>query len=75
MTRIFLSVSLSLSLSLSLSVSPHYVCSILPACMPACQKRAPDLIIGSCEPPCGHWELNSGPLEEQSVLLTIEASL
>ena len=25
--------------------------------------------------PCGCWELNSGPLEEQSVLLTIEPSL
>jgi hypothetical protein len=21
-----------------------------------------------CEPPCGCWDLNSGPLEEQSVL-------
>ncbi|CAO2577873.1 hypothetical protein LEMLEM_LOCUS287, partial [Lemmus lemmus] len=28
-----------------------------------------------CEPPCGCWELNSGPLEEQSVLLTAELSL
>jgi len=28
-----------------------------------------------CEPPCGFWELNSGPLEEQSVLLTTEPSL
>jgi hypothetical protein len=28
-----------------------------------------------CEPPCGCWELNSGSLEEQSVLLTIEPSL
>ena len=28
-----------------------------------------------CEPPCGCWELNSGPLEEQSVLLTTEPSL
>ena len=27
------------------------------------------------EPPCGSWELNSGPLEEQSVLLTTEPSL
>jgi len=27
------------------------------------------------EPPCGCWELNSGPLEEQSVLLTTEPSL
>jgi hypothetical protein len=28
-----------------------------------------------CEPPCGFWDLNSGPLEEQSVLLTTEPSL
>jgi hypothetical protein len=28
-----------------------------------------------CEPPCGYWDLNSGPLEEQSVLLTAERSL
>jgi hypothetical protein len=28
-----------------------------------------------CEPPCGCWELNSGPLGEQSVLLTSEPSL
>ena len=27
------------------------------------------------EPPCGCWKLNSGPLEEQSVLLTTEPSL
>jgi hypothetical protein len=32
-------------------------------------------IIDSCETPCGCWELNSGPLEEQSVLLTAEPSL
>ena len=25
-------------------------------------------------PPCGCWELNPGPLQEQSVLLTIESS-
>ena len=29
----------------------------------------------SCEPSCCCWELNSGPLEEQSVLLTAEPSL
>jgi hypothetical protein len=34
------------------------------------QKRASDLITDGCEPPCGCWDLNSGPLEEQSVLLT-----
>ena len=39
------------------------------------QKRASDLITGGCEPPCGCWELNSGPLKEQSVLLTSEPSL
>ncbi|EDL30227.1 mCG1049180 [Mus musculus] len=27
------------------------------------------------EPPCGCWDLNSGPSEEQSVLLTPEPSL
>jgi hypothetical protein len=39
------------------------------------QKRASDSIPDGCEPPCGCWELNSGPLEEQSVLLTTEPSL
>jgi hypothetical protein len=39
------------------------------------QKRASDPITDGCEPPCGCWELNSGPLEEQSVLLTTEPSL
>jgi hypothetical protein len=40
------------------------------------QKRASsDPITDGCEPPCGCWELNSGPLEEQLVLLTSEPSL
>ena len=43
--------------------------------MPAGQKRAPDLITDACESLCGCWELNSGPLEEQAVLLTAEPSL
>ena len=38
------------------------------------QKRASDLIMGGCEPPCGFWDLNSGPSEEQSVLLLDEPS-
>ena len=38
-------------------------------------EEASDLITDGCEPPCGCWELNSGPLEEQSVLLTAEPSL
>ena len=49
--------------------------SVLPAYMPSCQKRAPDTIINGCEPSRGCWELNSGPLEEQSVLSTSEPSL
>jgi hypothetical protein len=39
------------------------------------QKRASDLITDGCEPPCGCWDLNSGPSEEQSELLTTEPSL
>ena len=39
------------------------------------QKRAPDPITDGCEPPCGCWELNSRPLEEQAMLLTSEPSL
>jgi hypothetical protein len=44
-------------------------------CLQTHQKRASDPITDGCEPPCGCWELNSGPLEEQSVLLTAEPSL
>jgi hypothetical protein len=34
-----------------------------------------DPITDGCELPCGCWELTSGPLEEQAVLLTTEPSL
>ena len=47
----------------------------LSAYTPACQKRASDLIMDGCEPSCGCCDLNSGPLEEPSVLLTAEPSL
>jgi hypothetical protein len=43
-------------------------------CLQTYQKRASDLFTDGCEPPCGCWYLNSGPLEEQSVLLTAEPS-
>jgi hypothetical protein len=33
------------------------------------------LITDGCEPLCGCWDLNSGPSEEQSVLLTVEPPL
>jgi hypothetical protein len=39
------------------------------------QKKTLDLITDGCDSPCGFWELNSGPLEEQSVLLTTEPSI
>jgi hypothetical protein len=35
-----------------------------------CQKRASDLTMDGFKPPGGCWELNSGPLDEQPVLLT-----
>ena len=44
-------------------------------CLQTHQKMASDPIIDSHEPLCGWWELNSGPLEEQSVLLTTESPL
>ena len=47
----------------------YCIYSVLLACILAGQKREPDLITEGC------WELNSGPLEEQSVLLTSEPSL
>ena len=53
----------------------YYIYNILPPCIPECQKRVPDLITDGCEPPCRCWELNSGPLEEQPVLLTTEPPL
>jgi hypothetical protein len=37
--------------------------------------QALDPITDGCEPPCGCWDLNSGPLEEQSVLSITEPSL
>jgi hypothetical protein len=45
------------------------------SCLWTHQKKASDPITIFCEPSCGCWELNSGALEEQSVLLTAEPSL
>ena len=45
------------------------------SCFQTHQKKASDPTTDSCEPPCGCWELNSVPLEEESVLLTTEPSL
>ena len=49
--------------------------SALAVCVPECQKRASDPITDGCEPQCDCWELNSGPLKDQPVLLTTEPSL
>ena len=45
------------------------------SCLQTQQKRASDPITDGCEPLCGCWDLNSGLLEEQPVLLTAEPSL
>jgi hypothetical protein len=45
------------------------------SCLQTHQKRASDLITDGCELPRSCWDLNSGPSEEQSVLLTTEPSL
>ena len=63
--------------------------SVLPACMSVSHIRACPVpseaseghqipgtgVIDGCETPCGCWELNLGPLQEQPVLLTAEPSL
>ena len=51
-------------------VCTHVHCS----CLQTHQERVSDPITDGCEPSCGCWELNSEPLEEQSVLLTAEPS-
>jgi hypothetical protein len=45
------------------------------SCLQTHKKRALDPITDGCEPPRGCWELNSGSLKEQSVLLIAEPSL
>jgi hypothetical protein len=52
----------------------YYYIQVYCCCPQTHQKRASDLITDGCEPPCGCWELNSGPLEEQSVLSPAEPS-
>jgi hypothetical protein len=50
------------------------ICKYTVAVFRHSQKRASDFVMDGCEPPCGCWELNSGPSEEQSVFLTTEPS-
>jgi hypothetical protein len=44
-------------------------------CLQTHTKRASYLITGGYEPLCGCWDMNSGPSEEQSVLLPAKPSL
>jgi hypothetical protein len=44
------------------------------SCCQTLQKKVSDLIKDGCEPPCGCWDLNSGPSEKQSVIITTEPS-
>jgi hypothetical protein len=64
----------SLSLALSLSRFILFIWAHC-CCLHTHQKRVSDPITYGCEPSCGCWELNLGPLKEQSVLLTAEPSL
>ena len=51
-------------------------CSVYICVCPTSLCRSPGTgIADSCELPCGCWELNPGPSEEQLVLLTPESSL
>jgi hypothetical protein len=43
-------------------------------CLQTHQKKASDFIMDGCEPPCGCWDLNSGPPGEQLVLLPAKPS-
>jgi hypothetical protein len=50
-----------------------FICKYTVAVLP---ERASDLTMNDCgHHVCGCWDLNSGPLEEQSVLLPTEPSL
>jgi hypothetical protein len=70
-----LSVSLTLQKPLYFYLFIFIYMSTLQLSSDTHQKKASDPITDGCEPPCGCWDLNSGPLEEQSVLLTAEPSL
>jgi hypothetical protein len=45
-------------------------CKVHCSCLQTLQKRESDLVTDGCEPPCGCWDLNSWPSEEQSGALT-----
>jgi hypothetical protein len=54
------------------SVPKIFIICKYTSCLQTHQKKVPGLIMGGCELPRGCWDLNSGPSEEQSVLLPAE---
>jgi hypothetical protein len=68
---VFQSEFLKKDLFVCLFVCLFIICN---SCLQTLQERESDLVMDGCEPPCGCWDLNSGPLEGQSVLLTTEPS-
>jgi hypothetical protein len=46
------------------------ICKVHCRCLQTLQKRVSDFVTDGCEPPCGCWDLNSWPSEEQSGALT-----
>lgn len=55
-----------------------HLCTVLVPTACGCQKTAVrplELELDCCKPPCGDWERNLDPLEEQLVLLTAEPPL
>jgi hypothetical protein len=68
----FLTVPASGTLILFFFKYLFIICKYTVVCLQTLQKRASDFVMDGCEPPCGCGDLNSGPLEEQSALLTTE---
>jgi hypothetical protein len=52
----------------------HFMCVSILSLSSGTPEEGLNPISDDCEPPCGCWELNSGPLEEQSLHLTTEPS-
>jgi hypothetical protein len=72
--RLFFWNGASAGVAIFLNLFNYYI-YIHCSCLQSHQKKLSNLITDGCEPPCGCWNLNSGPSEEQSVLLTTEPSL
>jgi hypothetical protein len=68
-------IILKFSLSLSQKIYLFHVCEYTVAVFRHTRRGHWIPITGGCELPCGYWELNSGPLEKQSVLLPAEPAL